>query len=122
MVSRVRVARAHLGHVRDPQDEADKAHSQGHQLLFLQVGQDFWPKLIFDERDGHFHVAKLGNQRRKKFNFSFIVIAVILSCFLPLKLAEERWSGNFRLGCLCWRPPHDKKTLSPGHSPLSSCR
>lgn len=73
VVRRVRVARAHLGHVRDPQDEADNAHRQGHQLLFLQVGQDFGPKLIFDERDGHFHVAKLGNQRKKKKKFYILL-------------------------------------------------
>lgn len=104
VVRRVRVAGAHPGHVRDPQNETENAHSQGHQLLLPQEGQDFGPKLVFNEGDGNFHIAKLGNQREKMFIFSFIVAAVmnsnyqqlILTCFLPLKLAEKSWSRYFQ--------------------------
>lgn len=85
MVRRVRVARAHLGHVRDPQDEAENANSQGHQLLLLQVGQDFGPKLIFDEGDGHFHVTKLGKPKGgKQGSISPLLLLLLFSAVFCL--------------------------------------
>lgn len=51
--------------MRDPEEEAGNAHSQGHQLLPPQVGPEFGAKLIFEERYGHFHVGKLNNEQHQ---------------------------------------------------------